>query len=137
MVLFHVLILHLNGTYAKGISSPKTMLCRSFEISASLTKMYYLLQVLWSTTQWSCSDFNIFTMNVKYLAKNSLHTTFLGHLRNYDPNQLNLDKSCRVYSCIPNHLYWDVLTETALYMSLSILLVYFNSKFDIVNSSML
>ena len=71
---------------------------------------------------------NIFTLNVKYLAKNSLHTTFSGDLRNYDRNQM---------SCVPNHLYWDVLTEVALYMSLSILLVYFNSKFDIVNSSML
>ena len=117
---------------------PRTMLCRLFEVSARLTKMYYLLQVLWSTTctQWSCNDFNIFTLNVKYLDKNSLHTTFSGHLRNYDRNQPNLDKSCRVYSCIPNHLYWDVLTEIVLYMSLSILLVYFSSKFDIVNSSM-
>ena len=36
------------------ISLPRTMLCRSFKVSASLTKIYYLMQVLWSTMQWSC-----------------------------------------------------------------------------------
>ena len=57
-----------------------------FEVSVSLTKTYYLLQVLRSTTQQSCNDLNIFTLSVKYLAKKSLHTTFSGHLRNYDCN---------------------------------------------------
>lgn len=93
-------------------SFPRTMQCRSFEVSVSLTKIYYLLQVLCSTTQRSCNDLNIFTLNVKYLAKNSLHTTFSGHLRNYDCNQLNLEYSCKVYSCIPDHLYRDVLQYT-------------------------
>ena len=99
----------------------RTMQCKSLEVYVSLTKISYLLQVLCSTTQQSCNDLNIFTLNVKYLAKISLHTTFSGHLRNYDCNQLNLEYSCKVYSCIPDHLYWDVLTEIALNMSLSVL----------------
>ena len=37
----------------KWISLSRTVLCRSFEVSVSLTKICYLLQVLWSTTQWS------------------------------------------------------------------------------------
>ena len=61
------------------ISLPRTMLyrlCRSFEVSVSVTKIYYLLQVAWSTTRYHEN----FPLNVKYLAKNSLHATS-GHLR--------------------------------------------------------
>ena len=42
-------------------SFPRTMQCRSLEVSVSLTKMYYLLQVLCSTSQRSCNDLSIFT----------------------------------------------------------------------------
>ena len=43
-------------------SFPRTLQCRSFEVSGSLTEMYYLLQVLCSTTQRSCNDLNIFVL---------------------------------------------------------------------------
>ena len=43
-------------------SFPGTMQCNAghFEVFVSLTKIYYLLQVLCSTTQRSCNDLNIF-----------------------------------------------------------------------------
>ena len=78
MVSLHVLI-----------SLPQTMRYRSFEVKCMCQFNQNLLFIASAQQHSDHVNFNIFTLNVKYLAKNSLHTTLSGHLRNYDCNQLN------------------------------------------------
>ena len=75
-------------------------------------------------------NFNSFTLNVNYLAKNSLHPTFSGHLRNYDCKQSEI--KIVMYQIIYTGMFWLKLHYICHWVFCFGLC---HSKFDNVNST--